>query len=148
MRRLGLRVIIMSDPVTQHIGQYTFKTFWDRHVRWGRIRKAQAPLAFYGEIFSTSIVSGLLGATAVSSLFPLHFSTVLLAHFALWSLCDFLLALKLGDVTSVSLAGAWFIRECLAIPLWIHTLIGNTVLWKGRRLTLQPGGLLEIESLS
>ena len=46
VRRLNLRIAIASDPVHQNIGRLTLKDFWARHVRWGRIRKAQAPLPF------------------------------------------------------------------------------------------------------
>jgi ceramide glucosyltransferase len=46
LKRLGYRIKIARVPVTQVIGQYRFEDFWRRHVRWGKIRKAQAPVAF------------------------------------------------------------------------------------------------------
>jgi ceramide glucosyltransferase len=143
MRRLGLKVILMSDPVPQHIGKYAAKEFWHRHLRWGRIRKSQAPLAFIVEPLSGSLVSAALGAWGVHALTGLAPSTFLALHLAIWSACDLLIARQLERGLSVSMPLTWLLREALAIPLWLHTALGNTVLWRGRKLALQPGGLLE-----
>ena len=38
---------------------------------------------------------------------------------------------------------AWFARELLALPQWIHIASGNTVNWRGNRLRVQPGGTIQ-----
>lgn len=140
---LGLRVVTACDPVPQHIGRYTFRQFWSRHVRWGRIRKAHAPLAFVVEPLSGPIVSGLLGAIGAAAAFGADPGAFLGAHLALWSACDFLVMRLLNPGLNHNSVVAWFLREALALPLWIATAAGNTVEWRGRRLALMPGGLLE-----
>jgi ceramide glucosyltransferase len=148
MQRLGLKVIIASDPICQVIGKYEFKTFWLRHLRWGRIRKAQAPLAFAFEPLSGSIISGLLGAWALSgstSLTGMSFSQFLVVHLTLWSACDFLQMRKLNPELRWTGALAWFARELLALPLWAHIASGNTVNWRGNKLRIQSGGTLAEE---
>lgn len=142
MLRLGLRVVVATDPVPQIIGQYSFKEFWSRHIRWGRIRKAQAPLAFLFEPLTGCFLSACLGAWASSQLFNITPWFILVFHFSVWSLGDLLLMLRLGERAHVLMPAWWFLRELLAFPLWIHIASGNTVNWRGTHLTIQQGGML------
>ena len=143
MRRLGLKIVLASDPIPQHIGRYSLRAFWLRHLRWGRIRKSQAPLAFAFEPFCSPCLSGVLGAFALSNHFPrLGVSSFLAIHLLLWSLCDGLLILRMGTRLRWQTPVAWFLRELLALPLWLHIASGNTVNWRGRQITLQAGGLI------
>jgi hypothetical protein len=50
---------------------------------------------------------------------------------------------KLGQKLEARLPVLWFMRELLSLPLWAHIASGSTVDWRGRKLKLQPGGILE-----
>ena len=142
MQHLGLRVKIMRDAVPQIIGKHSFKDFWDRHVRWGRMRKSQAPLALFFEPLCGPVLSGAMGAWGFKGLMdiaPLHF---LGAHLLSWFACDVLIMLSMGARVSPLTPFVWITREFLAIPHWVHILSGNTVKWRGNRLRLYPGGIL------
>lgn len=143
MRRLNFRTLIMTDPIVQHLGHYTFKAFWSRHIRWGRLRKSQAPLFFVVEPLLGSMISGVLGSFALSQLTGYSMMTFFLAHLSLWSFCDGLVFGRLDRSWSFQLPLVWLLREVLAFPLWIHIASGSTVFWRGRRLRLLPGGVLE-----
>ncbi|MDR3606200.1 MAG: ceramide glucosyltransferase [Oligoflexia bacterium] len=143
VRQLGLRTVMATDPVAQHIGQYSFSSFWARHIRWGRIRKMQSPLLFWFEPFLGIFASAIFGALAFQRLFGI--SPVLFAciHLTLWSVCDLLLMRRLGQKVEVKMPLFWFGRELLGLPMWLHIASGNTVNWRGERLKLQSGGILE-----
>ncbi len=143
MKKLGLKVVVMSVPVQQHIGKYGIQEFWSRHVRWGRIRKSHAPLAFLIEPFMGPLMSGLMGAAAFSMLFGGSFTWFFLIHLAVWFICDGLLIGTLEPRDWVRLIPVWFLRELLALPHWFHMALGNTVMWRGNRYKLISGGLLE-----
>jgi ceramide glucosyltransferase len=143
MRKLGLRVVLATDPIRQVIGKYTFKDFWSRHIRWGRIRKAQAPIAFAFEPVMGCLASGLLGAWALAHATGLTMSQFFTLHLVAWSTCDFLQMGLLNPEIRWTSALAWFARELLALPQWIHIASGNTVNWRGNRLRIQAGGVLE-----
>jgi ceramide glucosyltransferase len=144
MRRLGLKVQMAHDPLPQHLGRYTTSDFWSRHVRWGRIRKAQAPVAFAIEPLLSPCLSGVLGAFALEKFLPGPGVAAYLAlHLFIWSFCDLLLIRRLRTRLSWPTPVAWFVREALYLPLWLHIASGNTVNWRGNRLTLQQGGLIE-----
>jgi ceramide glucosyltransferase len=143
MKKLGLRVVVASDPICQVIGKFKFKDFWSRHIRWGRIRKAQAPIPFAFEPVMGALISGMLGAWALHDAAGIDFSEFLTAHLIAWSACDFVQMKTLNPDIRWTAALAWFARELLALPQWIHIASGNTVNWRGNRLRIQPGGTLQ-----
>ena len=142
MRMLGYSVVIATDPVHQYLGQYSVSAFWQRHLRWGRIRKAQAPLAFFFEPLSGSIISGLLGAFAFQNRFGVPLESFLAVHLGVWAFCDLLVMMVMGSELSVMIPLAWFVRELLALPLWVAIASNNTVNWRGQKLKIQPGGMI------
>lgn len=141
MEKLDLQIEIMRSPIEQFIGSYSFRQFWDRHLRWGRIRKSIAPFAFLIEPLFFSTVSGLAGAFALSSLFGVHSLCIWILHMMLWALCDAVIY-RIVDRFSFKAIAAWCIRECLALVLWVSILSGNTVFWRGREYKILQGGLL------
>jgi ceramide glucosyltransferase len=145
IRHLGLKTVLSCDPIVQHIGTYSLKNFWSRHIRWGRLRKAQSPLTFFIEPFFGCLGSGLLGTIAVKH-WPGVSPTLFVAfHLCIWSLCDLMLMKRLGQKLEARLPLLWFMRELLSLPLWAHIALGSTVDWRGRKLKLQSGGILEAE---
>lgn len=139
-RKLGLKILIANAPAHQVLGSnYSLQDFWSRHVRWGRIRKSQSPLAFFGEIFTQSIPSGFL------IFFGTSYSIWALAlHFSVWLCGDWLVIRRMSESTpSWRTFFAWLLREGISIPLWGYTLFGSTVQWRGKKLRLLEGGLLE-----
>jgi ceramide glucosyltransferase len=146
MRALGQRVVIMADPIEQHIGKYSLSEFWARHIRWGRIRKAQAPLAYLFEPLLNSMVSGLIGAWAMTKLFGVPYATFLAVHLSVWSTCDYLQIRVLEPKLNPRIPIAWFVREFVGLILWANIGLGNTVKWRGQKLALRPGGLLDASS--
>lgn len=142
IRRLGLRIVIMNEPICQHIGEYTFRSFWSRHIRWGRIRKAQSPLAFVVEPFLGALVSGGLGAAAFHSWLGVDPLVFFALHLASWYLLDLLVMREMEKNLDVSVIFFWLLREALAFPLWVHIACGSSINWRGTRLRILPGGLV------
>lgn len=142
MRKLGLRVILARDPVDQHIGAHSISGFWDRHIRWGRLRKAQAPIAFAVEPFFGPVLSSFFSAWVTSASFDLPFWSVFAAHWVIWGFCDLALVRRMSPRFPAYALLTWMVRELLALPLWFHIASGNTVKWRGRRMEVRAGGLL------
>lgn len=143
VRRLGLRVAVTVDPVPQYIGSYTVGSFWKRHLRWGRIRRAQVPFLFLLELFQSAITSAVVGALAFHRFFGWSFGTFFAVHFLLWFLADSLLQRRLVGKLSLSMIPTWLLREGLALPHWVHMAVGSRIEWRGARLRVLGGGLLE-----
>lgn len=142
MRKLGKKIILMNAPVQQYIGSYTLREYWNRHVRWGRIRKSHNLFAFMAEGLSQGLITALSGAAALHSVLEFDFAAGVGLIFGLWALCDLLVLSRLRTPLQVWMPLAWFAREILALPLWIYTLMGDTVTWRGETLRILPGGIL------
>ncbi len=145
MARLGLRVKTAREPVTQIIGEHSFMQFWRRHERWGRIRKAHAPLAFLVEPLSSSLLAGSLGALACHMIWQVNFLPVFVASLLFCGLMDLIQFWRLSGRPKQWYLWPffWLFRESLALPLWIWIGSSDTVIWRGNRLRLAPGGLLK-----
>lgn len=143
VRHLGLRIAVARDPIRQHIGEHSLQGFWSRHIRWGRIRKAQSPFVFGLELLLCSWISGLLGALVFHRWLDLPILGFLAAHLGLWCLCDCALMWRISGRLGLDAPLIWVAREFLEIPLWVHAVCGNSVNWRGQRLRLQAGGVLE-----
>lgn len=143
MQYLGKKVVTLPIPIRQPIGKYTVKDFWSRHIRWGRIRKSQAPLAFSFEPFLSFWLSGLLGAYSVERLFSIPVAWTFSFHISIWFFSDLIMMKVVSDKVGLRAASVWFLREFLHLPLWIHISMGRNVKWRGRTLTLARGGILK-----
>lgn len=140
---LGHQVQLSRQPVRQYIGTYSLAAFWARHIRWGRIRKMQAPLGFLIEPLFNSILSGVLGAAAFSYFWDVSPTLFFCCHLGLWMICDAMLASQIGDPLSWVLLPVWCLRELTHIPLWIHISMGSQVDWRGQKLHLKRAKILE-----
>lgn len=143
VRRLNLRIAIASDPVHQNLGKMSVRDFWHRHLRWGRIRKAQAPIPFLIEPLWSTLISGFIGYFAFHTLFGLSALTCLLTHWVIASACDLVILHTVNRRPPPLAPLYWLVRELMAVPLWLHIAAGDTVQWRGHRLRILTGGVVE-----
>lgn len=145
MRKLGLHVRMSQIPVKQILGEYSFSSFWKRHLRWGRIRKSHAPLAFLVEPFFSPISMSLAFAWAVSDHFLTDFGAAFLGSLFFFSILDGLSYIRVSHPPFkfvLCFPGVWLLRELLGLPLWIHIAWSNEIDWRGNRFRLETGGIL------
>lgn len=129
----GKKVLLLRLPVETHLGAGTWKSVWQHQVRWARtIRRSS---------------HGYLGLPITNA--------------SLWALCAMaadwwtvafgLLALRMtagmvcgGAVLrdSVTLRYWWLIpaRDLLGFAIWVAGAVGQTVVWRGKRLRLDNQG--------
>ncbi|MGZ3769155.1 MAG: ceramide glucosyltransferase [Bdellovibrio sp.] len=144
MKQLGYKVVIARDPICQPIGKYSFKDFWRRHIRWGRIRKSQALGAFLIEPLMTPFVSAFFSAFGLAHGINSSFVVIFLVHALIWAISDLLIYECLStEYVSLRTIKIWCLREFLHFPLWIQTLCGSRVYWRGQYLKVKMGGVLE-----
>ena len=144
MVQLGLKVVMAQEPIEQHLGKYTIRQFWSRHLRWGRIRKAQAPLIFPLELFQNAVCVGAIGAISLPEMLGLPTQWFLAGHLGTWAACDLWLASRVARARPSLLALVhWLFRELVTLPLYFQVLSNNTVNWRGKELRLGVGGMIE-----
>lgn len=144
MKLLGLKVKIAPLPIRQPLPQYAFQDFWRRHLRWGRIRKAQAPLPVFFEPWISLIPSGSLGAFAFATVAAVDPVWFFVCHSLIWLACDLSVIKNLKKTLKPHLIFYCLAREVLSLPMWIHVWSGNSVNWRGQKMRVRTGGLLDL----
>lgn len=145
MRKLGLQIKTSSMPVLQILGPHCLNAFWKRHLRWGRIRKAHAPLAFWAEPFFNTLLMSICGGWGLSSLHWLPFGAGFLISLTICFGLDGLSYLRMTKTSCsfmLCFPGVWLVREVLALPLWFQIASNNKIEWRGRSFVLARGGIL------
>jgi ceramide glucosyltransferase len=140
---LGLNVKLSDVVVETYLPSYRVREFFAHQLRWARgVRDARAG-GYLGLVFTFGLLWALLAVAA--------------SRAALWSCA------ALGVTLFLRLAVAWVVgrgvledreilkyawliplRDLLAVAIWIASLGGHTVTWRGDRFRLQDGKLTRL----
>ena len=140
---LGLAVELSDVVVETHLPSYTLKEFWAHQLRWARgVRDARAG-GYLGLIFTFGTLWTLIALVA--------------GRGALWVYAAAAVTLVLRS--AVALVVGWKVlkdrqvfqhlwlipvRDLIAVAIWIASLAGHDVIWRGERFHLQNGKLSRI----
>lgn len=142
---LGLAVKLSDVVVETYLPGYSLKDFFAHQLRWARgVRDARAG-GYFGLVFTFGTLWALLGiAAGGTKLWSwLLLASTLFLRFAVAGLVG-------GKVLRDHqvLKNCWLIplRDLIAVGVWIVSLGGHTVTWRGDRFSLKNGKLTRIES--
>jgi ceramide glucosyltransferase len=142
--RLGLRVKLSEVVVETYLPAYQMSEFLSHQLRWARgVRDARAG-GYFGLIFTFGFFWSLVGLVASGgALWAWAAAAVVLV--LRMSMALFVGRLVLRDRTV--LKNLWLIplRDLIAVMIWIVSLRGNVVTWRGDRFRLENGKLTRIE---
>ncbi|CDR88751.1 related to Ceramide glucosyltransferase [Sporisorium scitamineum] len=158
-----------SDLAYTSVGDIrTLADYTRRRMRWIRVRKYMWLAPTLLEPLTESIISGLVGWFAISTLLlpsyssspgPLPVWTHFLffcVHFGAWFMVDYTVFQRLSvaheflacnpgvdnadTMSTIEFAAAWAMREALALPIWAWAIMGSTVSWRDRTYRILKGG--------
>jgi ceramide glucosyltransferase len=135
---LGLSVTLSSVVVETYLPAYTMREFFAHQLRWARgVRDARAS-GYLGLIFTFGLSWGVLALASSRAAWWGWVALIIAASLR------FAVALVTGGLVlrdSQILKNTWLIplRDFLAVGIWIVSLRGHTVIWRGERLTLKDG---------
>jgi ceramide glucosyltransferase len=141
VRNLGLRVVVAPRPVDNRLGHLTVRQFASRHLRWARLRRHLTPAGYLGELLVNPVVPAALHLALAPGRLSAALAAATLAAVSAWSVAA---ERRLG--LSPSLVLAPFLatmRGLLLAVLWPVPFISSSVAWRGRRLRIGPGTLLD-----
>jgi ceramide glucosyltransferase len=140
---LGLSVKLSDVVVETYLPSYRMREFFAHQLRWARgVRDARAG-GYIGLVFTFGLLWALL-AVAASGGAPwacVALAVTLLLRLAValtvgWSV--------LGDRQTMKHAWLIPLRDLVAVVVWIASLGGHTVTWRGDRFNLKNGKLTRI----
>ena len=158
-----------SDLAYTSVGDIrTLADYTRRRMRWIRVRKYMVLAPTLLEPLTESILSGLVGWSALSTLIlptllnttePLPMWSRLLffcLHFGAWFGVDYTVFQRLSvaheflacnpgvdsadRISVIEFAAAWVMRETLALPIWAWAILGSTVSWRNKTYRILRGG--------
>jgi ceramide glucosyltransferase len=124
--------------VETYLPAYTMREFFAHQLRWARgVRDARAS-GYLGLIFTFGLSWGVLAFASSRAAWWGWVAVIIAASLR------FAVALATGGLVlrdSQILKNTWLIplRDFLAVGIWIVSLHGHTVIWRGERLTLKDG---------
>jgi ceramide glucosyltransferase len=145
----GLKVVLSDVVVETHLPTYTLRQFVDHQLRWGRTIRDSRRWGYLGLVLTFGIPWALLALSL-----SLILSRGVLAA---WTLLVAVTGLRIA----VALLVGWSvlrdrqvpvllpllpIRDSVALLVWIATLAGHTVVWRGDSFKLKDGKLVRIAS--
>jgi ceramide glucosyltransferase len=141
----GLKVTLSDAVVETFLPAYTLRQFVDHQLRWGRTVRDSRRWGYLGLVLTFG--------------FPWALMAVVGTHGALWAWA--LLAAVLGLRVAVALVVGslvsgdrqvlrlmpWLpLRDLVAVVVWLASLTGRRVVWRGNSFTLKGGKLARIDS--
>jgi ceramide glucosyltransferase len=140
---LGLSLELSEVVVETYLPPYTLREFFAHQLRWARgVRDARAS-GYLGLVFTFGILWALVALVASQ------------AAFWAWDALAVSFSLRLAVASVVGcvilkdrqvLKHAWLIplRDLIAVAVWLVSLGGHTVTWRGDRFKLKDGKLNRI----
>ncbi|KAK6463389.1 hypothetical protein DFJ63DRAFT_312704 [Scheffersomyces coipomensis] len=149
--KTGLSGDIVIQPLSG--ADNTINDYMKRRIRWLRVRKYMVLMATLIEPTTESIICGLYGTFAISTLwFNQWFNVKLfMFHLIIWCGCDYyqyytfinninhqknlpnwLINLPPKSRTVLNWWYIWVLRELLALPIWFLAMIGHEIDWRGK----------------
>ena len=141
---LGLQVVLADTVVETHLPTYDLRGFWAHQLRWARgVRDSRAG-GYLGLVSTYGLMWGLLTLIA-SGAAPWS-----------WAVLAAIILLRLAVALSVGtgvlrdrrlLRHLWLlpVRDLVAVAVWVASLTGHTVTWRGDRFELRNGRLIRID---
>jgi len=137
----GYRLVIPSVVVETFLPDYRFKDFFNHQLRWGRTVRSSHPRGYAG----LSITFGLLWALlAVVVSGGASWAYMLLALVLILRVAMAFAIGKgiLGDRNAVAHLWLLPLRDLIAPAVWLMSIFGNRIVWRGEEFTLQNGKLI------
>lgn len=136
----GLKVELSSTVVETHIPAYRLAEFVSHQLRWARTIRASRPGGYAGLLLTFTLpwaVAALLLARGARWAWLL-FAAAVLARMAVAAVsCRFVVQ----DQKAFDSLWLLPLRDFVVVLVWIGGLIGNKVVWRGEKFSLEAGKL-------
>jgi len=141
---LGLQVKLSAVVVETHLPAYDLGGFVAHQLRWGRTIRDSRPWGYLGLLFTFGLAWGVLAVVAS------HGATAAWALLGATGLIRLCVALVVGRaVLEDRQVTRWMwlipLRDFIGVLVWLASLAGHTINWRGERFVLRDGKLERID---
>lgn len=133
----GKKVVLSPHLLPVVTGRGTCAQFFNRHVRWGQMRRRIAP-GFYLAELSANPTPFFITLALLDDSNP---STWLTAQLAKW-ICDAYVYARLSPSPSLPTLILMPVKDLLVLLMWLFGGLRRTINWRGQRLLVGKGSRL------
>jgi len=137
----GHGVSLSSYVIEHHIGSTDFGHTAAHRLRWTRSTRRSRPAGYIGQLFTMPIPLALLLMAWNPALWPVLLVTLAIRGVAAWTVSELVLHAHIH----------WLLlplEDIAGFCFWVAGFFGNTILWRGRRYTLEADGRFRLISSS
>lgn len=136
VRHRGYRLAYPPILVSHRCAEQSFLELWAQELRWARTIRSIHPLGHWGSMLTHPLPWGLFGAVL------LDFSAAGLACLATVVAARLFLKVRIDHIAGTAAGPAWLlpIRDVLSFAVFVASLFGGSVEWKGQRLRIGKHG--------
>lgn len=134
----GHGVALCYQPLPVVTGRSSWRSFWNRHVRWGQMRRRISPFFFVAELCAhpTLFLIALIASTRSELL------TIALGGLALKWAVEAVVYFRLARQGSLSTLALLPLRDLMMPAMWALSAVRRTVAWRGNRMRVGAGSAL------
>lgn len=138
----GYEVQLSSSIVTTTVGKMSLREFWTRQTRWATVDRRIRPVSQMRMLINGPFWASLLLLLAPfeSRAYVVVALTAIVARLAMATIFSarvFRLPTRAADIALA------LVKDLIMQGVWIRSLMGNTVEWRGRKLYLLPNGEMQ-----
>ena len=141
IRELGYTFAISPAPIGHACPETTVKSVFNHELRWARTIRLIDPAGYAGTAICHPFFVALLGVACMGA------SPMSLGLLALVAASRLFLVAQVEQLSRQQLCGVrlgwWWlapVRDVLSAVVFIASFMGRTVVWRGRKLRIAPGG--------
>jgi ceramide glucosyltransferase len=137
----GYKVVIAAPVVETFLPDYRLKDFFEHQLRWGRTVRSSRLAGYFGLGITFGMLWALLTVLATSGAWWswILLASVLVLRFAITLVIGTRI---LGDGEALSNFWLLLLRDLIAPIVWLLSLFGNRIVWRGEVFALQSGKLI------
>ena len=143
VRRLGLRLAIPALGVSHSATERSLGELFQHELRWMRTIRRINPAGHVGSIITFAFPLALIAAIV------LDFQVGSLVVMAIALGARLFLKYRMDRIFATTAGPFWLlpVRDFLSFVVFVVSLSGETVHWRGVRLSVEPGGVISSESI-
>jgi ceramide glucosyltransferase len=140
--KAGYRVELCAEVVETSVPAYGWRGFVDHQLRWARTVRDARPAGYAGLVVTHGLAWALVNVVA-SGLSPVSLWLLALSLFLRFGLAMVVGASVLSDREVLPFLWLLPMRDVIAMGLWAAGFAGNTIVWRGERMVVRDGKLVE-----
>jgi len=143
VRGQGLNLAIPALSVAHTAAETSLRALFHQELRWMRTIRCINPFGHLGSIVTHAVPLGLIAAIL------LGFGPAGLGVLAISLGARLFLKYRIDGIFPTHRGAPWLmpLRDCLSFSVFMTSLFGGTVYWRGSRLSVESNGVISSESL-